>query len=69
MLKHRYKYEGPVLCFGSLSTSKWSGETIASSEKQARANLSYQYKKAAGLLPSARVTLVGSIKERETIME
>ena len=69
MLKYRYAYEGPVLCMDRLVSSKWSGETVAVSEKQARNNLAYQFKKKAGLSPSAKVTLVGKLRELETIME
>ena len=41
----RYIYKGPVMEFGTLLTDIWEGETVAPSEKKARSNLTYQFKK------------------------
>lgn len=60
-----YEYDGPVMSFDRVVASRWSGRTQAVSEKRARANLTYQYKKANGLLPSSRITLPGTVSEVE----
>ena len=60
-----YEYDGPVISFDRVVAPRWSGKTQAVSEGRARANLSYQYKKANGLLPSSRITLPGTITEVE----
>jgi hypothetical protein len=40
----KYIYDGPVMFFGRF-TGNWKGETMASSEAEARKNLTYQCKK------------------------
>ena len=40
----------------------WTGETTASSEKKARSNLAYQYKKEMGLIPQTKVSITGKLK-------
>lgn len=67
-IKYRYKYSGPVLAFDHLITAKWSGETIAESEKKAIANLAYQFKKQNNVTKSARINLPGQLMNIETIM-
>jgi len=37
------------------------GETYASSERKARSNLVYQYKKSHGRLPLSRITFPGKV--------
>ena len=44
----RYRYTGPVTSFGKILTENWTGETFAVSEKKARSNLIFQYKKYYG---------------------
>ena len=39
----KYTYNGPVLFFGKFA-GNWKGETMASSEAEARKNLTYQCK-------------------------
>ena len=41
----RYIYKGPVMEFNTLLADIWEGETVAPSEKKARSNLTYQFKK------------------------
>lgn len=54
-----YIYEGPVMNnFGQLITNKWEGETYANTDKKAKSNLSYQFKKDHGLLQTAKIKLV-----------
>ena len=57
---NRYVYDGPVLIFGRWVTD-WKGETIADSDKKAKSNLTYQYKKKNKLLPNTKVTLPGEL--------
>ena len=57
-----YVYEGPVLMFDKVVASRWSAQTYATSEKKAKSNLIYQYKKQHGLVPSARIVLAGEIQ-------
>lgn len=40
-----YVYEGPVMEFNRCVLSNWSATTAAKSEKKARNNLAYQFKK------------------------
>ena len=59
---HKYQYDGPVLEFDRLVADHWKGETMASSEKKARSNLTYQYKKKNNRIASVKVELPGEIK-------
>lgn len=58
----KYIYDGPVMEFDKCIADHWKGETIASSEKKARSNLTYQFKKQNNRLASAKITLPGKIK-------
>lgn len=58
---NRYLYSGPVYMFDTLVSDKWQGETMAVSEKKARSNLAYQYKKKTGRLSGSKITLPGKI--------
>lgn len=57
----RYRYEGPVMEFERLLTDHWEGETIAPSERKARNNLTYQFKKKNNRVAGSRITLPGKI--------
>lgn len=61
----KYIYEGPVMSFNGNITNKWTGSTVAPSESKAKSNLIYQYKKAHGLLPSAKINLPGKLLKGE----
>ena len=54
-----YRYQGGVMQFNQLVASNWRGQTRAISPKKAAANLVYQYKQQAGLMPNTRITLTG----------
>lgn len=41
-----YSYDGPVMEFERCITNHWKASTYAVSEKKARSNLTFQYKKA-----------------------
>lgn len=58
---NRYCYNGPVLEFDTLVASNWTGETMAISEKKAKSNLAYQYKKKNNRILSTKITLPGKI--------
>lgn len=60
-----YTYEGPVMNnFDQLITTKWYGETYANTDKKAKSNLCYQFKKECGLLQTARIKLMNKpVKE------
>lgn len=57
---NKYAYNGPVMMFGKCVTN-WKGETMAESEKKAKSNLIYQYKKKNNLVPSAKINLPGEL--------
>lgn len=59
---HKYVYDGPVLEHDRLVADHWKGETMALSEKKAKSNLTYQYKKKNNRLAGVKVTLPGKIK-------
>ena len=60
--RHKYVYNGPVLMFDNIVAEHWHGETVASSEKKARNNLTYQFKTQNNMLPGSRYILPGEIK-------
>lgn len=67
-MKYRYRYIGPVMAFDRLVMSKWEEETVAESEKKAKNNLAYQFKKDAKLARTAKVSLPGQLLLIETVM-
>lgn len=56
-----YIYKGPVFHFGKMIVPEWFGQTYASSEAKARANLTYRFKCQAGFLPSSKIELPGKV--------
>lgn len=58
---YRYSYRGPVMIFDRCIADRWEGVTMASSEKKARSNLMYQFKKQAGLDIGSRISLPGKV--------
>lgn len=61
MDKYLYQYNGPVMLFNDCIAHNWKGETYAFSEKKAKSNLCYQYKKQHGLTADAKITLPGKL--------
>ena len=57
----RYIYDGPVVQFGVVIAEHWYGETIASSEARARANLAYRFKVLNNRIPAAKISLPGKL--------
>lgn len=59
---HKYMYDGPVMIFDTCVNNHWKAETMAVSEKKAKSNLAYQYKKRTNITLDTKVTLPGKIK-------
>ena len=59
----QYSYEGPVEEFGKCIAQRWVGTTFATSEKKARSNLTYQFKKAHNKTANTSIRLPGKIIE------
>lgn len=57
----RYSYSGPVCEFGRVVQDKWEGSTMAVSEKKARSNLTYQWKKRNNRTGNSKITLPGKL--------
>ena len=56
-----YIYNGPVMEFDRCIANHWKAETMAVSEKKARVNLTFRYKKENGKSPNAKISLPGKI--------
>jgi hypothetical protein len=56
-----YSYDGPVLEFDKCVSNRWKGSTYAESERKARSNLTYQFKKKTNRVAGTRITLPGKI--------
>ena len=59
---HVYSYNGPVFYFEQCIMSQWHGETTAVSERQARNNLTYQFKRKYNYGADSAIRLPGKIK-------
>lgn len=59
---NRYSYDGPVKEFDTVISNRWTGTTYAESEKKAKSNLAYQYKKTHGKALSSKISLPGKLK-------
>lgn len=60
--KHIFTYSSSVTDgFGREITHRWEADTIAISEKKARANLIYRFKKEHGLANTAKIILPGKL--------
>lgn len=59
----KYSYDGPVMEFDRIVTDRWSSTTFAPSEKKARSNLAFQFKKQHSRTPNVKITLPGEIKK------
>ena len=56
-----YLYDGPVMEFDNCVANRWTASTRAVSEKKARSNLTYQFKKKNNRLPGTKIILPGKI--------
>lgn len=57
----QYNYDGPVMEFDRCVSNNWRGTTYAASEKKARSNLAYQFKKQNNRIASTRISLPGKL--------
>lgn len=58
---HEYYYSGPVMEFDKCITDRWTSSTYAVSEKKARSNLIFQFKKQTGRSPNSKISLPGKV--------
>lgn len=58
-----YIYDGPVMTFNICIEQRWIAMTCAESEKRARSNLVYQYKKSHNKSTSSKIILPGTLEE------
>jgi len=58
---NQYSYDGPVMEFEICVANHWKSSTYAVSEKKARSNLAYQFKKQNNRLPNTKITLPGKL--------
>lgn len=57
----KYTYDGPVMEFDTILTRHWAASTYAPSEKKARSNMAFQYKRQYGKTAGSKITLPGKI--------
>ncbi len=62
--KKLYTYCGAVFKYDQLVADSWFGQTQAASEKQARSNLAYQFRKIMGYSPAVPLRLTGRLSAR-----
>lgn len=56
-----WRYSGPIAVFGKVIEVRYSAETYAISEKKARSNIAYQYKRDRNLNVSSNVALLDKV--------
>lgn len=60
-----YTYDGPVEEFGRCVSNRWSASTYAVSERKARSNLEYQFKKQFNKAKNVKITLPYPLKQED----
>ena len=60
-----YSYDGPVLEFERIVANRWKASTFAVSEKRARCNLAYHFKKETGRAPRSKIIIPGKLVVHE----
>lgn len=63
----KYEYVGPVKEFDKLVAENWRAETIAKSKRSAISNLKYRFKQLNRRAVGVKITLPGTLKEKEII--
>lgn len=58
---NQYQYDGPVMEFDTCVSHRWKASTYAVSEKKARSNLAFQFKKKNNRVPNTKITLPGKL--------
>jgi len=59
---YKYSYTGPVTQFGKILAYNWKAETMAPSEKKAKSNFMYQFKKSNNQIQKTKIELPGKIE-------
>lgn len=59
----QYLYDGPVMEFDRCIVHRWVASTYAPTEKKARSNLTYRYKKQSNRVAGTRISLPGKLVE------
>lgn len=57
----KYSYDGPVMEFERCIADRWTASTYAVSEKKARSNLTFQFKKNNNRVPNTKISLPGKV--------
>lgn len=60
-MQQEAKQLGAVRSFDDILSVKWRGQTFAESEKKARSNLGYQFRKHMGLSQGVPIRLTGKM--------
>lgn len=63
----KYRYSGPVVQFGKCICNRWTGETIAPTERKAKSNLSFQFKMQNRNAAGAKISLPGKLEILEEV--
>lgn len=58
---NKYLYDGPVMEFDTCVEGRWKASTYAVSEKKARSNLTFQYKRQSNRMPNTKISLPGKV--------
>lgn len=58
----RYQYSGPVTAFGKILAFNWKATTMAPSEKKAKSNFMYQFKRDSNRIQKTKIELPGKIE-------
>ncbi len=58
---NKYQYDGPVMEFETCVARHWVASTYAVSEKKARSNLAFQFKKKNNRVVNTKITLPGKL--------
>lgn len=56
-----YYYDGPVMEFDTCIVNRWQASTYAVSEKKAKSNLTFRFKKLHNKTNTVKITLPGKI--------
>lgn len=58
---NKYTYNGPVMEFDTCIASNWQASTYAESERKAKSNMIYQFKKKNNRVPGTKISLPGKV--------
>ena len=58
---NKYTYNGPVMEFDTCIAYNWQASTYAESERKAKSNMIYQFKKKNNRVPGTKISLPGKV--------